>query len=700
MVAEVARSLSGLGFSADVLCGAAARASLLGPDDEADEPTIYVVCVQGQLRDRVVGPLRRALAQRDRPNQHLFVAVLDLAMPLAMVGQIRRFAETLESPFSAPDEAEATGAERRQWREHFGARQLSTVPTRDYRPVQLVDRTAPAVAPSGSEAAAPPPPRKRKVFTSTARVVRVGSTGKYKAIAAGRVAELEAPAPPVVEEAAATSGTNTARYRINEMLDTGSHATIDSFDEATPIDDDDKIPLPPRIGLAALLADGPRPAPADGTFEIEGSVLLDAPEGEEDSAAASSSRRAMAKLALRRIPTGSFPAIVEKPTRKSAIGDRNVAPSSRTSSGVHKRRHDPNAALPAVPRDLASDDDTESDADLLATSSSDAAIVPVDADDSSTSANRGVVAAGATHDRAPSRAWMIGLAAVGIAGVGWFALRGPTATDTTAKQRSDAPAVRGAAAATAEPDARRPTALAQGRDDASGPTPEGDESSPMPALDDDELAPPPNGTGDAADTVATSGAAPAALAGSDDDAERELDADTDGEVVEASAGDTVADDSTADDPTADDPAQATPPPVPAVEASPEPPTPAPEAVTELDPGSDAARLAKAHAEHRIQHFKGLYATRPRGGAMSWASAVARCRRLTIDGVGGWVLPWRRQLTQVVVVSGMKKGTWWSRSQVDGDTDMVYALDARTRDLGEYMKSEVTGEVLCVRPDDK
>jgi hypothetical protein len=75
MVEEVARNLRGLGFRTNVVCGGEARDALVGRQREHDEPTIYVVCVQGALKDTVLKPLRTALATHGGPNEHLFVAV-------------------------------------------------------------------------------------------------------------------------------------------------------------------------------------------------------------------------------------------------------------------------------------------------------------------------------------------------------------------------------------------------------------------------------------------------------------------------------------------------------------------------------------------------------------------------------------------------------------------------------------------------
>ena len=144
MVEEIARNLEGLGFRVTVSSGGEARAALLG-QAQASGPTIHVLCVQGSLQERVLGPLRQALSQRDQ-NQHLFVAVLDLSVPLTMVGHIRRFAEALERVPAAKIRVRNEIGERRRWREVFGHREFSERPSRSY-PAVTGRRTTGAHAP-------------------------------------------------------------------------------------------------------------------------------------------------------------------------------------------------------------------------------------------------------------------------------------------------------------------------------------------------------------------------------------------------------------------------------------------------------------------------------------------------------------------------------------------------------------------------
>ncbi|MBX7084056.1 MAG: hypothetical protein K1X88_32910 [Nannocystaceae bacterium] len=173
LVEEVARNLRGLGFDVQVICGAEARQVLLGSARDRDAPTIYVVCVQGTLKEQVLKPLRQALATHGGPNHHLFVAVLDLALPLAMVGQIRRFAEALERPMGRR-RRDGLG-ERRQWREQLGPHG-DRVATRSYRAVGVQGPSASQGVPGPIRRSGP------QTVIGNATVARIGATDKYRAV--------------------------------------------------------------------------------------------------------------------------------------------------------------------------------------------------------------------------------------------------------------------------------------------------------------------------------------------------------------------------------------------------------------------------------------------------------------------------------------------------------------------------------------
>jgi hypothetical protein len=198
LVEEVARNLGGLGFDVDVVCGAEARSALLGRYERRDEPTIYVVCVQGTLKEQVLKPLRQALATHGGPNQHLFVAVLDLALPLAMVGQIRRFAEALERPAGR-----GLGGlnERRQWRENLGPGGAERMPTRAYRAVDVLERSGSHPVVGATVAARTGP----QAVIGSARPTKLGATAKYRAVT-GQL-------PAVSEESDPSPETSSSRRR-------------------------------------------------------------------------------------------------------------------------------------------------------------------------------------------------------------------------------------------------------------------------------------------------------------------------------------------------------------------------------------------------------------------------------------------------------------------------------------------------------
>ncbi len=177
MVEEIARNLRGLGFAVTVSCGGEARAALLGKAPVTG-PTIHVVCVQGSLQERVLGPLRQALTQRDQ-HQHLFVAVLDLSVPLTMVGHIRRFAEALERSPAAKIRVRNEVGDRRRWREVFGHREFSERPSRSY-PAVTARRT------TGAHAPIPVPTRRPRTISARHRAGRLVPTGRNQAITASQ----------------------------------------------------------------------------------------------------------------------------------------------------------------------------------------------------------------------------------------------------------------------------------------------------------------------------------------------------------------------------------------------------------------------------------------------------------------------------------------------------------------------------------
>jgi hypothetical protein len=180
MVQEIARNLRGMGFVTDVVCGVRARDALIGVE-RSSSPTVHVVCVQDPLKETVLKPLRSALAERGGSDQHLLVAVLDLALPLAMVTQIRRFIDALPSAGTAASSEDSLAA-RHRVDVALGPEQQRRLDTHSHRVLRLVQRS-----PSGVAAA----PRPRRIV-SARTPARVLTTQKYRAVTG--------PLPPIERE--------------------------------------------------------------------------------------------------------------------------------------------------------------------------------------------------------------------------------------------------------------------------------------------------------------------------------------------------------------------------------------------------------------------------------------------------------------------------------------------------------------------
>ncbi len=277
MVEEVARNLRGLGFAVEIVCGAEARATLLARDRDRDEPTIYVVCVQGSLKEQVLKPLRQALASHESANHHLFVAVLDLALPLAMVGQIRRFAEALERPVEGR-KREGVG-ERREWREILAPASAERTPTRSYRALETLDRTA---GENSGETDEPSTRTGQQRVIGTPNAAKIATSEKYRAVT-GRL-----PTVPLADDNAdsTTSGvrrrkTHAPKVRVKpvgrrgvrqrregdglatEAAPPSSSAHSGSAAIPQPIDGDAVAP-PPGAGIHPGAVAGSSPTRTDG----------------------------------------------------------------------------------------------------------------------------------------------------------------------------------------------------------------------------------------------------------------------------------------------------------------------------------------------------------------------------------------------------------------------------------------------------
>ena len=509
MVEEVGRNLAGLGFDTDVVCGAQARAALLGsPNNHTGRPTIYVLCVQGSLKETVLKPLRQALASHAGPHEHLFVGVLDLSLPLAMVGQIRRFADELERQAGSPASRaeQLTPVERREWREHVREqlhdRGFDRIQTRSYRALQVVRRDA-----------SKPRARNRAGFEPS---------------------ELETPpsptAPAIVGGRRPAKIAPTQKYRAV----TGS--------------------LPVVPGNAAAQTRASQKAPSNSSPEASSSLI-----------------EAM-------MPTAAVPGPTSSP------------------------EHPPEDSRPAI-RHAPSESGRVKRAEVFAT--------------------------GLDEEQKRGTGAVVGLLAVaGLVGAVWVSGGLPTIERQLFGPGSSTPAD------------ELPTAAVSAPVDAKAPQP----SEPQPAPDDESPS--------------------------------------DSEPIEHRA------DSAPD--------RAIPPP---------PPTSAAEgqghAIDDRtsEPGdarADEARLREARGKYELRDSQDFWVTLELEPTTDWETANERCATYRFDGIGGWRLPWRRELKLLGAIERVNRGQFWSRSPGKDDDDFAYVYDADQRELVEWLKAEPTGSVVCIR----
>lgn len=242
MVEEVARNMAGLGFDTEVVCGAEARAALLGrPANHTGRPTIYVLCVQGSLKETVLKPLRQALATHAGPHEHLFVGVLDLSLPLAMVGQIRRFADELERQAGSPAgrDEQLAAVERREWREQVGDRGFDRIQTRSYRALQVVRRDASkgrarrAGFEPGELSSATAPAS--QAIVAGRRPAKIAPTQKYRAVTGSLPALPRAGSSPEPVGEAESESVAAPSDSTNASVPKATTADVPSSPDAPPV---------------------------------------------------------------------------------------------------------------------------------------------------------------------------------------------------------------------------------------------------------------------------------------------------------------------------------------------------------------------------------------------------------------------------------------------------------------------------------
>ena len=607
MVEEIARQLRGLGFDVGVSCGARARAALLGGEAFTQRPTIHVVCVQGSMQERVLKPLRQALATHGGEGQHLFVAVLDLSVPLTMVGHIRRFAEALERTPAAPIRVRDHLGDRRRWREHFGHRELAERPTKSH-PI-VVDRLA--SGPRPTVRAAEQTRRGARTLATRSRPVRIVPTAKNRQVTAPQaIVDLHAPG-----DAARRSN------RDLEIPPTGDRGAVSIARPAAP---PRRIPAPSlRFPPPPAAATTPQLAPPVAThIGAVADAIVAAHEAVKAQVAETKQRVEAAVLADAAPPAGLYDSEVELRARPSVAIEIDARARPGVAIEIDARaRKDPPPAEPARAPSLA---EPAASPKMLA---SPAPAIEIHGRGTPSATPR-VAFSSATEASAEidveepprRRMWPValGLVLVGVGALGW-------------STRS----------------AWLPAVATEGRVASPGPA-GGDPAAPEPAALADARRGAPRAEDGADD-------------GSDDGAGSHGDANA------ASPGGT----GTRERPRG-------------VKGS----TPA---------GAVEAQLREAVARRRLLEVSGLYVTRRRGSATSWAEARARCNAFTFDGIDGWRLPWRRELKLIGVSTRMDAGTYWSHSVADGQRHAAWAWDTSARKLAVAPKESTAAEVVCVKP---
>lgn len=680
MVEEIARQLRGLGFDASVSCGAQARAALLGGQAFTQRPTIHVVCVQGSLQERVLKPLRQALATHGGEGQHLFVAVLDLSIPLTMVGHIRRFAEALERTPAAPIRVRDHLGDRRRWREHFGHRELAERPTRSHPVVaeRLASGPHPIVRPTEG--------RKRpRTISTRSRPVRIVPTAKNRQVTAPqsiveaaassrgpRRGSGPAPAPqPHFSTARTQPPTARGRTEVAQIL-----PPVPTVVAAPPV---------PTVGGTAL----PRRIPPP-------SLRFPPPPGVIVPTAAE---------AVATSPEPSPPVA----THIGAVAEAIVAAHEAVKAEVAETRQRVEAAVLAEETSAPTPRDTEVPSGIevrphgLAAIEIDGRARPGVAIEIDARTPRGDTVV-APMPRAPESATIeleAGVRPRAAAAVEVDATMRPPAVDPP-KGRTLVPVAPSAAIA---PTGAAHSPLVGDVGDVGGDRPRRrvwpyaaaavllGSSAGAYAMRDRWLPAVATATSPSADASAPTSDAPerSALA----DARRPSKADA-REPDDEPSDDATADDAKPDDATADDATAQTPPStaddagaaVPAVV----PPAPAPAGEHDSE-----AQLREAVERRRLLEVDDLYVTRKRGRATSFGEARSRCNAYTFDGIDGWRLPWRRELQLIGVSTRMDAGAYWSHSRVDGERSQAWAWSTSERALVARPKRETEADVICVKP---
>ncbi len=131
----------------------------------------------------------------------------------------------------------------------------------------------------------------------------------------------------------------------------------------------------------------------------------------------------------------------------------------------------------------------------------------------------------------------------------------------------------------------------------------------------------------------------------------------------------------------DDPERTAPTPVSAV---PPPPT-----------DSEPLRIDQAIRSGRVRAIDSLLVIKAGSEELAWSQAKASCRTKRVEGLGGWRLPSRHEISRLRRARVLTSGVYWSRDRGDVD-DEAYGVNAATGASHRYITIEPAARAQCVR----
>ena len=583
--------------------------------------------------------------------------MLDLSLPLAMVGQIRRFAEALEQEPAAKDNVRSDGfGDRRQWREYMAAHQLQRLETRTYRALRVVGTgakrnsgsSASQTVPEGSGGLQAPhfrPPPLAAAANASVAPAKPSPAQTGRTVVPGEAPHAKPPGP--------SNTTAPPSAQINSPAGLGQRATNQQIEVS-------RKPARVTVTKKYKAVTGPLPEVKEEGKRRRG------------GAGASGRRRihvpdinaARPSIETKTVPEPKQPlpsapkigsAIAERPKRSRAplfvlLGAVTVGGGLVYASGEF------NEYLPATLR-IGPESGVEDPASPQAPRTKDASVAATDDSDEAKGPVAAAVAPPRPNGHEEPRDEEAASASTGAAP----AAQAEYAPADEAKQPEQEPAAQeGAPKAKAEPalvDAppqqEPPAQAAKPEPEEQGKSEPEEQGKPEPDAAPRDVPPAPE-----AEPAAPTEAPPA---------------------PEAKPS--------------EPPASPTPPPKAKEPAS----RPSKSAKnTALTPAETEALLGTAISKREVLVTDRLLVVREQTKVGGWGGANRRCSQMKINGVGGWRLPFRRELVLLGAVGIANSGVYWSRSFDRDDAQFVFVYDSAKRRLKTWLRLEKNGKSICVR----